>query len=153
MTDTRQRPALRTLRDDLAGTASLTLHELDVEQACGQYAEDGYEITSRLREFLERYGEITVTWLWRQREQTLTTSVGTTLESTHATPRNVRVLGKRLGSPVLLVGTVFSTEESVLLAENGDILFYGDAGFQRVGHGFEDAVRALVAGDWDKTFF
>nr|WP_272920628.1 SUKH-3 domain-containing protein [Streptomyces sp. SID8367] len=102
---------------------------------------------------MEQYGEITVAWMWRQREQTLTTSVETTRESTHATPRTVRILGKRLGSPVLLVGTVFSTEEAVLLAENGDILTYGDAGFQRVGHGFEHAVRALVAGDWDKTFF
>ncbi|MYT74613.1 MULTISPECIES: SUKH-3 domain-containing protein [unclassified Streptomyces] len=107
----------------------------------------------RLHRVLEQYGEITVAWMWRQREQTLTTSVETTRESTHATPRTVRILGKRLGSPVLLVGTVFSTEEAVLLAENGDILTYGDAGFQRVGHGFEHAVRALVAGDWDKTFF
>ncbi|MFJ4713549.1 SUKH-3 domain-containing protein [Streptomyces sp. NPDC088785] len=153
MTDTREHPALRQLRDDLAGTASLTLHALDVEEACARYAEDGYEVTPGLRAFLERYGEITVTWRWRQREQVLTTAVEPTLESTHATPRAVRVLGKRLGFPVLLVGTVFSTEEAVLVAENGEVLFYGDAGFQRVGAGFEDAVRALVAGDWDKTFF
>jgi hypothetical protein len=153
MTDTRERPALQELRDALSGTATFEFHSLDIESACRQYTEDGYDVTPQLREFLEHYGEITVTWMWRQREQQLTTSVETTLESAHATPRNVRVLSKRLDTPVLLVGTVFSTEECVLLAENGDVLFYGDAGFQRVANGFENAVRALVAGDWDKSFF
>ncbi|MFD8569470.1 SUKH-3 domain-containing protein [Streptomyces sp. NPDC057694] len=153
MTDARQRPALQKLRDELAEVATFEFHELDIESACRQHTEDGYEVTPQLREFLEHYGEITLTWIWRQREQRLTTSVETTLESTHATPRNVRAFEKSLGAPVLLVGTVFSTEECVLLTEGGDILFFGDAGFQRVGNGFENAVRALVAGDWDKTFF
>ncbi|MDF6020569.1 hypothetical protein [Streptomyces sp. JH34] len=45
------------------------------------------------------------------------------------------------------------TEENVLLVENGDIVFAGDAGMQRVGNGFERAVKAFVSGTWDKTFF
>ncbi|AJP05222.1 hypothetical protein TU94_31170 [Streptomyces cyaneogriseus subsp. noncyanogenus] len=63
------------------------------------------------------------------------------------------VLAKRLGFPVALVGTAFDTAEAVLLAEDGDILLYGDAGFQRVANGFDSAVRAVVTGDWDKTYF
>jgi hypothetical protein len=59
---------------------------------------------------------------------------------------------ERLGFPVALVGTAFDTEEAVLLAEDGDILLYRDAGFQRVANGFDSAVRAVVTGDWDKTY-
>ncbi|WP_376771249.1 SUKH-3 domain-containing protein [Streptomyces boluensis] len=67
--------------------------------------------------------------------------------------RSVRVYGRRLGLHVVPLGVAFSTEEAVLLAENGDIFFGGDAGMQRVAHGLDTAVEALVTDDWDKTFF
>lgn len=67
--------------------------------------------------------------------------------------RNVRCHGSRLGRPVLPLGIAFSTQEAVLLAENGDLLFGGDAGMQCVANGLETAVVALVTDDWDKTFF
>jgi hypothetical protein len=153
MNDTAERPAIQELRDALSGAANFEVHPLDIEDACRQYAEDGYEVTPQLREFLENYGELTVTWQFRESEVEVTTSVERTLEATHATPRNARIFAKRLGRPVLLVGTAFETEECVLLADNGDILLAGDAGFQRIAGGFENAVRALVTGDWDKTFF
>ncbi|WP_177000948.1 SUKH-3 domain-containing protein [Streptomyces sp. cf386] len=137
----------------MSGTAELEVHPLDIENACRQYTEDGYEVTPQLRQFLEVYGELTVSWISREWKYELTTSVERTLESAHAFPRTLRIHAKDLGCPVLLVGTVFDTEESVLLTENGDILFYGDAGFQRVANGFGNAVRALLTGDWDKTFF
>ncbi|MGW1818647.1 hypothetical protein ACWCQM_34435 [Streptomyces sp. NPDC002125] len=70
-----------------------------------------------------------------------------------AFPAYVRSLEKRLGMSALPVDTALSTEEVVLLAGNGDIVLGGDAGLQRVAHGFEEAVRALISGDWDMTFF
>lgn len=153
MSDIPDRRAIQEVRDALSGTAELEVHPLDVDDACRQYTEDGYEVTPQLREFLESYGELTVSWTRREWKNELTTSTERTLESAHATPRHLGIHAKRLGFPVLPVGTVFDTEESVLLAENGDILFFGDAGFQRVANGFENAVRAVVTGDWDKTFF
>ncbi|MER6050437.1 hypothetical protein ABT168_23830 [Streptomyces sp. NPDC001793] len=64
----------------------------------------------------------------------------------------MRVFGDRIGSPVLLVGTATDTREAVLPAGDGDVHPAGDAGIQRVAGGFGNAVRALVAGGWDKTF-
>jgi hypothetical protein len=55
-----------------------------------------------------------------------------------------RIYGRRLGQPVLPIGIAFSTEEAVLLAENGDILFGGDAGMQRVANGFGAAIQDHV---------
>ncbi|MES4901700.1 MULTISPECIES: SUKH-3 domain-containing protein [unclassified Streptomyces] len=153
MNTTPDRRALQEVRNALSGTAGLEVHPLDIEEACLKYAEDGYEVTPQLREFLAAYGELTVTWVSREWKCELTTSVERTLESTHATPRTLGVLAKRLGFPVLLVGTVFDTEEAVLLAENGDVLLYGDAGFQRVANDFSNALRAVVTDTWDKTFF
>lgn len=66
---------------------------------------------------------------------------------------NIRSYARRLGMPVLPVGTAFETDETVLVAGNGDVLLAGDAGMQRVANGFEEAVRALVSGEWDRTFF
>lgn len=153
MNDPSERPAMQALLDDLSGVAHFSFEPLDIESACRQYTEDGYEVTPQLRGFLEKYGEITVTWLFRGNEVEVTTSTERTLESAHATPRNVRVFGRNLGQPVQLVGTAFDTEECLLLAEGGEILLYGDAGYQRVANSFEDAIRALVTGDWDKSFF
>ncbi|UQA92204.1 SUKH-3 domain-containing protein [Streptomyces halobius] len=153
MNDNPERPAIQKLRDALSGAANFEVHPLDIEEACRRYAEDGYEVTPQLREFLENYGELTVTWRFRDSEVEVTTSVERTLEATHATPRNARIFAKRLGEPVLVVGPAFETEECVLLAESGDILLAGDAGFQRVANGFGNAIRALIASDLDKTFF
>ncbi|MEU1229676.1 hypothetical protein [Streptomyces sp. NPDC005828] len=66
---------------------------------------------------------------------------------------NARYFEKRLGMSALPVGVAFETAEMVLLGENGGIVLGGDAGVQRVAHGFEEAVRALISGDWDMTFF
>ncbi|MFD9124070.1 SUKH-3 domain-containing protein [Kitasatospora sp. NPDC059571] len=147
------RPALRALRADLSGTAEIELHPLDLAAACRQYEDDGYQVTPRLREFLAAYGEATVTWRGRVSEVEVTTSVERTLESTHAFPRSIGIFAHRLGQGVTLIGTAFETEECLLLADDGDILLYGDGGFQRVAHGFENAIRALVSGDWDKALF
>ncbi|MFJ9406562.1 SUKH-3 domain-containing protein [Streptomyces sp. NPDC101393] len=126
---------------------------MDVEDVCRQYAEEGDEVTSRLRDFLANYGELTVTWMWRQHEVELTTSVERTLEATHAIPRNVRIDAKRIGQRLVLVGTAWDTEDVVLLAENDDIFISGDAGIQRIANGFENAIRAIGTDSWDKTFF
>lgn len=151
MNDTPERPAVQRLRDSLAGTtARLEVGPLDVDDACHQYVEDGFDVTPQLREFLETYGELTIAWPWRQWEEELTTEADSALD---APLRNVRNYANRIGQPVLPIGAVFSSREYLLLAENGDILFAGDAGIQRVANGFENAVRALVTGDWDKTFF
>ena len=144
------RPALERLRTALAGATRFEVGPLDVEDACRQYVEDGYEVTGQLRVFLANYAELTVVWKFRDWEEEVSTSVERALD---APARNVRIYAKRIGSPVLPVGAAFSTNEVLLLAENGDILLGGDAGIQRVAHDFEDAVHALVTGNWDKTFF
>ncbi|CQR60349.1 SUKH-3 domain-containing protein [Streptomyces leeuwenhoekii] len=153
MNDSSDRRAIQEIRIALPETADLQVQPLDLDDACRRYTEDGYEVTAQLRQFLAVYGELTVAWTSGEWTHELTTSVERALESTHATPRTLAVLTKRLGFPVSLVGTAFDTEEAVLLAENGDILLYGDAGFQRVASGFGSAVRALVTGDWDKSYF
>ncbi|MGW2721522.1 SUKH-3 domain-containing protein [Streptomyces sp. NPDC001492] len=143
-------PAVRALRERLAGAARIEACPLDVEDACRRYAEEGYHVSAALREHLEMYGELTVTWPFRAGETYLKVAVEEALD---LPDRNVRIFGRRLGQPVLPLGIAFSTEEAVLLAENGDILFGGDAGMQRVANGFETAIVALVMDDWDKTFF
>jgi SUKH-3 immunity protein of toxin-antitoxin system len=153
MSDMPERPVVQRLRDAVPGAVDVEAGPLDVEEACRRYAEDGYDITARLRDFLQEYGELTLTFTARPSAFELTTSVESTLESAHAAPRSVGIFARRLEQPVLLVGTAFDTEESVLLAENGDVFLYGDAGFQRVANGFENAVRAFATGDWDRTFF
>ncbi|MEY9992248.1 hypothetical protein ABIE67_004280 [Streptomyces sp. V4I8] len=100
-----------------------------------------------LREHLETYGELTVTWPFRTNETCLKAAAEEALD---VPPRNVHNYGRRLGRPVLPLGIAFSTEEAVLLAENGDLLFAGDAGMQRVANGFETALVALVTDDWDR---
>ncbi|MDC7338143.1 SUKH-3 domain-containing protein [Streptomyces lydicus] len=143
-------PAAQSLRERLAGTARVEARRLDVEDACRQYADAGYDVTAQLRAFLTAYGELTITWPFRRGETDLTIAVEKALD---VPDRNVRLYGKRLGQSVLPVGIAFSTEEAVLLAESGEIFFGGDAGMQRVAHDFEAAVEALVTDDWDKTFF
>jgi len=150
MNSDKERDAVHSMRVSLAGAATFEAYPLDVEDACRRYAEAGYEATPQLREFLETYGELTVTWPFRDREVEVKISVE---ESLDILPARVRYFNKHLGRSALPIGIAFSTEEAVLLAENGDILFAGDAGMQRVANGFEAAVQAVVTGDWDKTFF
>ncbi|MDH6137406.1 hypothetical protein P3T37_006838 [Kitasatospora sp. MAA4] len=150
MSDTAGRPVLEELRATLIGATRFEVGPLDVEDACRQYVEEGYEVTAQLREFLANYAELTVAWRFRDWEEEVSTAVEKALD---APTRNVRHYAKRIGQPVLPIGAAFSTDEVLLLAENGDILLGGDAGIQRVAHGFENAVRSIVTGDWDKTFF
>ncbi|MDI3408657.1 SUKH-3 domain-containing protein [Streptomyces cavernicola] len=150
MNSNHELPAVRALQERLAGTARIESYPLDVEEACKQYTEAGYDVSARLREHLQTYGELTVTWPFRAGETYLKAAVEEALD---VPDRNVRIYGKRLGQPVLPLGIAFSTEEAVLLADNGDILFGGDAGMQRVANGFGTAIEALVTDTWDKTFF
>ncbi len=141
------------LKEALSDAASVDFGEVDVEAALARYREAGYEVTDQLRNFLENYGELTVTWLSRvhQRVASLSTTVDSAMEVFPALVK--RGYTERLGMPVLPVGLAFETEDAVLLAENGDILFGSDAGMQRVAGGFEEAVKALISGNWDRTFF
>ena len=150
MNSNHDRPAVRALRGRLAGAARIDAHPVDVEDACKQYAEAGYDVGAPLRQHLEIYGELTVTWHFRANETSLKVAVEEALDVSR---RNVRNYSRRLGQPVLPLGIAFSTEDAVLLADNGDIFFAGDAGMQRVANGFEAAIVALVTDDWDKTFF
>ncbi|AJC53683.1 MULTISPECIES: SUKH-3 domain-containing protein [Streptomyces] len=149
----RAQRKLEELRNALAGKARFEIHPLDIEEARRRYTEEGFEFTIALREFLEKYGEFTVTWSFRFGETFLTTSVAQTMDSAHSLPRSVRVFSTRIGRPVLLVGTATDTQEAVLLSDDGDVYLAGDAGIQRVANGFDNALRALVTGDWDKRFF
>ncbi|GGU10433.1 MULTISPECIES: SUKH-3 domain-containing protein [Streptomyces] len=152
MSSISERPRAEELQQALAGASSVELGEIDVEAACAAYRDAGYEVTEQLRGFLENYGELTVGWISRVngKEQTLTVSVEEALD---VFPPNVKSYSKQLGAPALPIGVAFDTDETVLLAANDDILFAGDAGMQRVANGFEEAVKALISGDWDRTFF
>jgi hypothetical protein len=152
MTNEAADPRETTLKQLVEPPARVHFGRVDVEDACRRYESDGYTVTSWLRDFIRQYSEITVLWPAKHGadDNELATTVDVALE---APIRNIRIYSKRLGRPVLPVGMAFVTEERVLLADNGDILFGGDAGLQMVANGFENAVRALLADDWDKSFF
>ena len=145
------RPRLRDLQRVLEPALRVEFGEIDVRSSCLRFESAGYRITPWLCRFLENYSELTVVWrgsLGGDNE------LVTTVEAALDVPRrNVRIDAGRLGQEVMPVGAAFETEDSVLLAENGDIIFSGDAGMQRVGNGFEESLRALLANDWDRTFF
>ncbi|KUL36072.1 hypothetical protein ADL22_25515 [Streptomyces sp. NRRL F-4489] len=153
MSGENARPGIEELRESLAGAARFETHPLDMERARRRYEEEGFAFTAGVREFLEAYGEFTVTWRYGFGETFLTTSVAETMDSAHSLPRSVGFFGRRIGPPVLLVGTATDTQEAVLLAGDGDVYLAGDAGIQRVANGFGNAVRSLVMGDWEKRFF
>ncbi|MEW2634833.1 SUKH-3 domain-containing protein [Streptomyces sp. NPDC048389] len=125
--------------------------EVDVDRAVSAYRDAGYEITDRHREFLENYGELEITWVYAKTGREVTIAVDLE-EALDVFPLNVRHCARKVGMDVLPVGWAFDTDVVMLLAENGDILFDGDAGTQRVANGFEEAVKALISDDWDKTF-
>lgn len=142
----------RALRAALAGVEKAEFGEVDIEAACAAYERAGYEVTPALREFLGNYGEIVVgrTAPGTGEELVLTISVE---EAMGVYPLNVRSYSRQLGMPAVPIGIALVTEENVLPAANGDIIFAGDAGMQRIGNGFAAAVEAFVTSTWDKTFF
>ncbi|WP_448317259.1 hypothetical protein [Streptomyces sp. CO7] len=142
----------KTLGRAFAGASRVVCGPVDVEAARRAYRRAGFGVTGRLVEFLRMYGATTVFWPSHVTgsQTSLTISVE---EAVDAFPPNVRSFERRLGMSAVPVGIAFETEEMVLLADNGDIVLGGDAGVQRVAHGFEAAVRALISGDWDMTFF
>ncbi|MFG2330991.1 SUKH-3 domain-containing protein [Streptomyces sp. NPDC048604] len=152
MSDERSRAREESLGRAFAGASRVECGPMDIEGACLVYQEAGFDVTDELVAFLGKYGETTVFWPSHVtgNETSLTISVE---EAAEAFAPNVRYFEKRLGMSALPVGIALSTEEMVLLAENGDIALGGDAGVQRVAHGFEEAVRALISGDWDMRFF
>lgn len=152
MGGTPQSVERQALRKALAWVESAEFGEVDIEAACAAYEQAGYEVTHALREFLAHYGEISVGWTAPGTGEELVLAVSVE-EAMGVYPPNVRSYALQLGMPAVPIGTVLVTEESVLLAENGDIIFAGDAGMQRVGNGFAEAVKAFVSGTWDKRFF
>ncbi|MFF5284493.1 SUKH-3 domain-containing protein [Streptomyces sp. NPDC013171] len=152
MSDERSRAREESLGRTFAGASHVECGPVDVDAARLAYQEAGFDVTDELVEFIGTYGETTVFWPSHVTgdETSLTVSVE---EAAEAFAPNVRYFEKRLGMSALPVGVAFETEEMVLLGENGDIALGGDAGVQRVAHGFEEAVRALISGDWDMTFF
>jgi hypothetical protein len=150
MNSNHEYSAVWLLQERLAGAARIEHHPLDVAEACKQYAEAGYEVSELLREQLETYGELAIAWPFRDGETYLRIAVEGALD---IQARDVRIYGKRLGQSVVPLGIAPDTEDAVLLADNGDILFGGDAGLQRVANGFGAAIGALVTDSWDKSFF
>ncbi|WP_328913157.1 MULTISPECIES: SUKH-3 domain-containing protein [unclassified Streptomyces] len=152
MTDASNDSRSTALAEVLIGALEVEYEDFDLEEACASYVESGYEVTIWLRRFLENYAGITIRWpasrgTWVNE---LTTSIESALD---AYPGNVRNYSRRLGQDVLPIGMAFATEERLLLAENGDVFLGGDAGLQWVSNGFEEALRALISNEWDKTFF
>ncbi|WP_369142136.1 SUKH-3 domain-containing protein [Streptomyces sp. R44] len=152
MSDEQSRLREESLGRAFTGASRVECSPVDIEAARLAYQEAGFDVTDELMAFLGTYGETTAFWPSHVTgdETSLTISVE---EAAEAFAPNVRYFEKRLGMSALPVGIAFETEEMVLLAENGDIVLGGDAGVQRVAKGFEEAVRALISGDWDMTFF
>ncbi|MCK1795602.1 hypothetical protein MTQ01_06180 [Streptomyces sp. XM4193] len=144
--------AVDSVREAIASLGSLSVDPTSAENIEQQYAEEGFEMTEWLRSFLDSYEGLTIRYPFMNRVCSLSTTVEACLEAPHATPRSMRIYSKRIGIPVLPVGAAFETEDSLLLARNGDFLFASDAGIQWFAHGFESSARALVTGDWDRTF-
>ncbi|MFD6278533.1 SUKH-3 domain-containing protein [Streptomyces sp. NPDC060209] len=152
MSSQTEQPEREALRALLTGVERVEFGEVDLEAAVAAYTKAGYEVTDHLREFLKNYGEIVVGWTSPRTGEEMVLSV-TLEEAMDVYPPNVRSYSRQLGMKAVPVGVAMETEENVLLVENGDIVFAGDAGMQRVGNGFEEAVKAFVSSTWDKTFF
>ncbi|MDK1475616.1 SUKH-3 domain-containing protein [Streptomyces sp. 549] len=115
-----------------------------------RYEAAGYPISEYLRAVMEDYHEVAIVWLFGDLEIALSVAVEDAIE---IYPGNVRIYSRRVGKPLTPLGLAFDTEEAVLLAEDEDVYLAGDAGMQYVGNGFVKSVRALISGEWDKTFF
>ncbi|THA23007.1 hypothetical protein E6R18_31650 [Streptomyces sp. A1277] len=141
-----------SLKAVLAGVERIESGEVNIETAVGTYAEVGYEVTENLSEFLKNYGEIVVGRTYSATGEKMVLTVALEEEAMDVYPPNGRSYSRRLGMRAVPIGIALETEENVLLLENGDIVFAGDADIQRIGPGFEEAVKAFVSSSWDKTF-
>ncbi|MFF8956263.1 SUKH-3 domain-containing protein [Streptomyces sp. NPDC014894] len=150
MSDSAADKRLAELRETFPEALRLELGTASLDEVCERYEASGHPVGESLRGFLEKYRELTVTWLFRGTEVSFRIDVEEALD---VYPGNIKIYSKRVGRPLIPVGLAFDTEEAVLLAEDGDVFFAGDAGIQRVGQGFARSVRSLIADDWDKTFF
>ncbi|WP_414935507.1 SUKH-3 domain-containing protein [Amycolatopsis sp. cmx-11-51] len=153
MTEIGGRHLAASLQDAVRDAISVEVGSVYVDAACVRYREEDYDVTPWLREFLKNYSELTVIWNYKNDSGIAATKLSTVVNCALSVPRrNVRNDVRRIGKPVLPVGLASETEDRVLLAEDGEILIAGDAGTQRVANGFEAAIRALIANDWDKTY-
>nr|WP_237530133.1 SUKH-3 domain-containing protein [Streptomyces sp. SID3915] len=138
------------LRDAFPGAARVDLGSASIDQVSRLYQEAGYDVGVELRRFLEEYREFSISWIYREME------VGVRIDAEEALsfhPGNIRIFSQRAGRPLIPVGSVFATEEVVLIASDGDVFLAGDAGMQYVGNGFMQSVQSLISGNWDKVFF
>ncbi|MEU1383509.1 SUKH-3 domain-containing protein [Streptomyces albidoflavus] len=140
----------RRLRDALPGATRVDLGPSSVDQVCRLYVEAGYDVEGGLREFFEEYREVSISWIYREMEVSVQIAAE---EALSFFPGNVDVFSRKVGRPLVPVGSAFVTEEVVLLAKGGDVFLAGDAGMQYVGNGFMQSMQALVSGVWDKEFF
>ncbi|MFJ8946845.1 SUKH-3 domain-containing protein [Streptomyces sp. NPDC102395] len=150
MSESNENARRQRLRDALPGATRVDLGEASVELVAGLYEEAGYPVETELLSFLSEYRECSISWMYRGME------VGVTIDAEEALsfyPGNIRIYSRRVGRPLVPVGSAFATEEVVLMARDGDVFLGGDAGMQYVGNGFVKSVQALISGDWDKTFF
>ncbi|MFF5093479.1 MULTISPECIES: SUKH-3 domain-containing protein [Actinosynnema] len=141
---------LERLRDAFPGASRVDLGSASVDHVSGLYEAAGYEVGSELREFLEEYRECSISWTYRELEG------GVQIDAEKALsfyPGNIRVFSRRVGRPLVPIGSAFETEEVVLIASGGDVFLAGDAGMQYAGNGFKQSMQALISGTWDKTFF
>ncbi|MFC8430256.1 SUKH-3 domain-containing protein [Streptomyces sp. NPDC057253] len=150
MSGAREITRLEKLRDAFPGAVRVGLGEASVDDVSSLYESAGYFVGPELRRFLTEYREVSLTWLYRGIEVEVTISAE---EALSFYPGNIRIYSRKVGLPLTPVGSAFATEEVVLIANDGDIFLAGDAGMQRVGNGFVQSMRALISGDWDKTFF
>ncbi|MFJ9006257.1 SUKH-3 domain-containing protein [Streptomyces canus] len=141
---------LEKLRDAFPDAARVSLGAASVDDISSLYEGAGYFVGPELRGFLSKYREISLTWLYRGIEVEVAISAE---EALSFYPGNIRIYSRKVGRPLIPVGSAFATEEVVLIADDGDVFLAGDAGMQRVGNGFVQSMRALISGDWDKTFF
>ncbi|WP_407841434.1 SUKH-3 domain-containing protein [Streptomyces sp. DSM 116496] len=138
------------LRDAFPDATRVDLGSASIDQVSRLYEAAGYDIGNELRGFLEEYREVSISWIYHEME------VGVQIDAEEALsfyPGNIRIFSRRVGRPLIPVGSAFATEEVVLIASDGDVFLAGDAGMQYVGNGFMQSMQAMIAGTWDKTFF
>ena len=127
-------------------------YESNAEEAVARYTRKGWEVGDLLKDFISRYSNMRFIFpgIYLGDEPELTTDVAVAVG---VYPGWVAEAQKRAGVKMWPVGEAFETCEAVLLGEDGFIYLYGDAGLQRVGSGFPEAMLALVTDQWDTTFF
>ncbi|MFF3566103.1 SUKH-3 domain-containing protein [Streptomyces sp. NPDC002574] len=138
------------LREMFPGATRVDVGEASVDYVARLYEASGYVVGPQLREFLSEYRELSVSWMYNGMEVGVTIGVE---EALSFYPGNVRIDSRKVQRPLVPVGSAFDTEEMVLIANDGDVFLAGDAGMQYVGNGFAQSMRALISGEWDKTFF